>query len=42
LNEQLDTAGPYAINLSNYKEAGFKTKTIYILSDYLKKIGVTI
>ena len=42
LNDQLDTAGPYLINLSNYKEAGFKTKTVYILIDYLKKIGVTI
>ena len=42
LNDQLDTAGPYIINLPNFKKTGFTTNSINILSEYLNKIGVKI
>ena len=42
LNDQLDTAGTYVFYLPNFKKTGVTTNSINILSDYLKKIGVTI
>ena len=42
LNDQLDTAGVYTINLPNFKKTGATTNSINILSEYLNKIGVKI
>lgn len=42
LKDQLDTSGPYKINLNGYNVSGFAFESINVLSTYLKTKGVTL
>lgn len=41
LKDQLDTSGPYFINIDGYKASGFAYESVNVLRAYLKTIGVT-
>lgn len=40
LKDQLDTSGPYVINIDGYKTSGFAYESVNVLRTYLKTIGV--